>query len=76
MYRLSLLYLLWIHFWRLPETEETRRVQTQEHCMRVKMLKPVWIVSVGGLLATGLWPALMAGLILLTFVSFMFLDET
>lgn len=76
MYRLSLLYLLWIHFWRLPETVETRRVQTKEHCMRVKMLKPVWLVSVGVLLATGLWPVLMVGLMLLTFVSFMFLDET
>lgn len=76
MYWASLLFLRWIGFWRLPETEQTRRIQSQSYLRRVEWLKNSWIVLLIGLLLSGQLFLLIFGVILMTFVSFMFLDET
>ena len=48
MYRLSVLYFCWIQFWKLPETEHTRRVNTEKHLKRVHQIKLAWIVMLCG----------------------------
>ncbi|MEJ2042393.1 MAG: hypothetical protein P8X74_07500 [Reinekea sp.] len=75
MYRLMLFYLKWIGFWRLPETVETKRVQTQNHLRRVDILRLIWLALVIVLVAVGQAVLFVVGVLLMTFLSFMFLDE-
>jgi hypothetical protein len=72
---LNLIYLQWINFWRLPETSHSKRCESEVHRQKIRLLKTVWSISlillslVGGLLS------LVIGGLLLTFLSFMLLDE-
>ena len=75
MYRLSVLYFCWIQFWKLPETEHTRRVNTEKHLRRVHQIKLAWIVMLCGLLVIPQLAFVIFSLLFMTFVSFMFLDE-
>lgn len=75
MYWLSYFYLNWINFWRLPETEHTLRVNSSAHRQKLSFVRIVWIVSLMLLGLIGQPVVLMVGVVLLTFLSFMFLDE-
>ncbi len=75
MYSLMLFYLRWVAFWRLPESDDMRRVRTQSHLRRVNLLRPVWLIAVLVLSVFGQVAVLIGGLLFMTFLSFMFLDE-
>ena len=76
MYLLSLFYVRWINFWRLPETRETRRTESADYVRRVDFLRTLWILCLPMLAITGQPAFFITGIMLLVFVSFMFLDET
>ena len=75
MYWFTLYYLRWVAFWRLPETAAIRRACTPSYLRRVEILRLVWLFLVIGLALIGQLVVLIAGLLLMTFLSFMFLDE-
>lgn len=75
MYRLSVFYFWWIQFWKLPETEHTRRVSTERHLKRVQHLRSAWLVILPCLLVLPQIAFVIVVVLFLTFVSFMFLDE-
>lgn len=72
---LTFFYLRWIDFWRLPVTDEIRRVHSKSHTRRVDILRLVWLFLVLALAMIGQLVLLIVGLLFMTFVSFMFLDE-
>lgn len=75
-YWCSLWLLRWWQFWRMPETSASRRVKTAKHQVKVEWVRRLWII---GAILVWLVPsppfAVAAGL-LLTFLSFVLLDET
>lgn len=74
-HRLACFYLSWLSFWRLPETDSTRRTQTKAHAHKVHIVKNVWIVVLGLLAIIGQAALIVFSLVFLIFVSLMFLDE-
>jgi len=76
MYWLCYFYFWWINFWRLPETTQTRRARSAGYEKKVIILRVVWFLSVLFMSATGHLAFFISGLIFLTFLSFMFLDES
>lgn len=75
MYWVSLYFMRWIQFWRVPETASTKRVESRSHCRRVQWIKNVWMIMLPALLITGQLALLTFGVVFMTFLSFMFLDE-
>ena len=75
MYLLSLFYLYWINFWRLPESDQAQRAETKHHKAKVEKLKIVWIISLLLLVLSGHVALMIMGISFLTFLSFLFLDE-
>ena len=75
MYLLSYLYLSWVNFWRLPESAQTRRTLTAAYQRKLHILRLVWLALVISLAALGQPVALISGIILMTFLTFMVLDE-
>ena len=75
MHWLILLFLRWVQFWRLPDTDQTRRVATRSYAEKVHRLKNAWIVVLVLLVSSGQVVLVTFGVILMTFISFMFLDE-
>lgn len=68
--------LRWWQFWRLPETDASRRVTSHRHRVKVGWVRRLWLA---GCVLVGLYPfpAFAVGsTLLLTFVSFVLLDET
>lgn len=75
-YWCSFWLLRWWQFWRMPETEHTRRVETARHRIKVDWVRRLWFVGALIVLAVPSPPFAVAGGLLLTFLSFVLLDET
>lgn len=68
--------LRWWHFWRLPETSHSRRVQSVRHQIKVDWVRRLWLF---GLILVWLNPSppfAVFAFLVLTFLSFVVLDET
>jgi hypothetical protein len=75
-YWCTLWVLQWWGFWRLPVTEASARVATAEHSRKVIRVKWLWSVGLLVVLVVPV-PAFAAmWVLILTFVSFVLLDET
>ena len=75
-YWCSLWLLRWWQFWRMPETTSSRRVKTAKHRVKVEWVRRLWLIG-----AVLVWlvpspPFAVAAGLLLTFLSFVLLDET
>ncbi|WP_108125993.1 hypothetical protein [Saccharospirillum mangrovi] len=75
-YWCCLAVLRWWQFWRLPETPHSLRVQSARHRVKIDWVKRLWL---GG--ATLVWcipspPFAAITFLVLTFLSFVLLDET
>lgn len=68
--------LKWWQFWRMPETEASRRVKTSRHRVKVGWVRRLWLVGSGAVFALPSPPFAVGAVLLLTFLSFVLLDET
>lgn len=75
-YWLSVLLIGWWQFWRLPETDATRRVRTTRHLARVASVRRLWCLGGLILLLVPYPPVVVGGFFVLVFMSFAVLDET
>lgn len=75
-YILSLGLLRWWLFWRLPETDATRRVTTARHHARLAFVRRLWCLGGLILLCVPYPPVVVGGFFVLVFMSFAVLDET
>ena len=68
--------LRWWQFWRMPETEHSRRVRSARHKVKVGWVRRLWLA---GSVLVWLNPsppfAVFAALVMI-FLSFVLLDET
>ena len=76
MFRLSLFYFHWIAFWRLPVTDDSIRVESSNYLRKLVWVRYGWLAGVTGLTATGQVAFFVSGILMMTFISFMVLDET
>lgn len=75
MYWVSYFYLCWVNFWRLPVSVHTERTQSREYQRKVDFLRLLWLAVVISLALVGQLVVLVVGIIFMTFLTFMFLDE-
>ncbi|MHA7881417.1 MAG: hypothetical protein ACX931_16625 [Saccharospirillum sp.] len=75
-YWLSWFVLRWWQFWRLPETDATRRVRTAKHSAKVESVRRLWCLGGLILLCVPSPPVVVGGVFVLVFMSFAVLDET
>lgn len=75
-YWMTLFLMSWWQFWRLPETDASRRVETRKHHARLGWVRRLWCL--GGLivLCAPYPPVVVGGFFVLVFLSFAVLDET
>lgn len=75
-YWCTLWVLRWWGFWRLPKTAASARVETAKHCRKVVRVRWLWSVGLLVVLAFPVPAFAVAWVLLLTFLSFVLLDET
>jgi hypothetical protein len=75
-YWCTLWVLQWWGFWRLPVTEASARVETVEHSRKVMRVKWLWSVGLLVVLVVPVPAFAVAWVLVLTFMSFVLLDET
>jgi len=68
--------LRWWHFWRLPETPHSRRVQSARHQIKVDWVRRLWLLGLVLVWLNPSPPFAVFAFLVLTFLSFVVLDET
>jgi hypothetical protein len=75
-YWFTLWMLHWWNFWRLPETDASARVATPEHSRKIHWVRWLWSIGLLVVLAVPVPAFAVVWVLILTFMSFVLLDET
>lgn len=68
--------LRWWQFWRMPHSEASRRVSTARHRRKVAWVRRMWLLGGAVVWVLASPPLTVGAFLLLTFLSFVLLDET
>ncbi|WP_028669433.1 hypothetical protein [Saccharospirillum impatiens] len=68
--------LRWWGFWRLPQTTASDRVATEKHSRKVVRVRWLWSFGILVVLAVPVPAFAVTWVLILTFLSFVLLDET